>query len=425
MGNNPVSASTITSNPLCWASPRVTGDGYVGCDVVAYCVDSFGYPTPLNGRYVSIQITGNTSDGTGANGGEGAPDYSKLNILMLCEVKVCPLSDCICGDSVYPNTCPFAALETDALLALKSSVISSCGGTPLSSWTGAYACSASGTTTWAGVTCNGQGSVTSIQLGANCMLGTLPASWSKLTNLNSLYLGVNSWSGTLPPQWSTLTNLNGDLWLNVNLGLTGSFPLAWSTLTGLTHLDLKDTSVYGSIPSVLVGKVVGNVNSNYVNFATTALQPYPPPPSPAPPPAPPIASGTITTIAGTGTAGYSGDGQLATSAMLNLYFYQPFYLTYDPSVAIIIADTSNHRIRRVDLATGIITTVAGKGTAGYGGDGGLAIYASINQPSQAIYGPDGCLYISDYLNHRIRKVDTQGYISTIAGTGEKREICSL
>ena len=95
MGNTAISASSITSNPLCWASPRVTGDGYVGCDVVAYCVDSIGSPLPLVGRYVSIQIVGSSSD-----------SYGNANILTLCEVKVCPLSNCICGDSVYPNTCP-------------------------------------------------------------------------------------------------------------------------------------------------------------------------------------------------------------------------------------------------------------------------------------------------------------------------------
>jgi uncharacterized protein YjiK len=87
-------------------------------------------------------------------------------------------------------------------------------------------------------------------------------------------------------------------------------------------------------------------------------------------------TGIITTVAGTGTAGYSGDGGLATSALLD----GPEGVAVDESGNIYIADSNNHRIRMVTKRTGIITTVAGTGTAGYSGDGGLATYALLDGP---------------------------------------------
>ncbi len=127
-----------------------------------------------------------------------------------------------------------------------------------------------------------------------------------------------------------------------------------------------------------------------------------------------VITGIITTVAGNGGPSYSGDGGLATDAELN----QPTEICFDASGNMYIADCANYRIRKVDAVTGVITTVAGDGTAGYSGDGGLATGAQINY----VYGivPDklGNLYISDQLNQKIRKVDAlTGIITTIAGNG--------
>ncbi|MBT7698039.1 MAG: sugar-binding protein [Desulfobacterales bacterium] len=122
-------------------------------------------------------------------------------------------------------------------------------------------------------------------------------------------------------------------------------------------------------------------------------------------------NGIISTVAGTGYDGYSGDGGPATEAQV-----------YTKSVAIddegniYISDTYNHRIRKVDNA-GIITTVAGTGTIGYNGDGGLATEAKLNHPRGLVLDPEGNLFIADSHNYCIRKVDTSGTITTIIGTG--------
>ncbi|EFC41150.1 predicted protein [Naegleria gruberi] len=123
-------------------------------------------------------------------------------------------------------------------------------------------------------------------------------------------------------------------------------------------------------------------------------------------------NGYISTIAGSGTGGYSGDGGLATSAQL----YYPKGVAISPSNEIYIADTYNHRIRKVNT-NGYISTVAGSGTGGYGGDGGLATSAQVNYPFSVSISSTGEIYIADYYNQRIRKVTTYGFISTVAGSG--------
>jgi sugar lactone lactonase YvrE len=122
--------------------------------------------------------------------------------------------------------------------------------------------------------------------------------------------------------------------------------------------------------------------------------------------------GTISTIAGTGVAGFSGDGGPATSARLG----STYGITIDAAGNLFIADTSNHRIRKVGT-DGIISTVAGTGTAGGSGDGGPATSARLNSPNGVAIDPSGNLLIADTNNNRIRKVSPDGTISTIAGTG--------
>jgi sugar lactone lactonase YvrE len=124
------------------------------------------------------------------------------------------------------------------------------------------------------------------------------------------------------------------------------------------------------------------------------------------------AAGIITTIAGTGTAGYSGDGGPATSARLDT----PHGIAVDSAGNVFVADAPNHRIRRI-TPSGIITTVAGTDRSGYNGDGIAATEARLSYPKGVEIGPDGALYIGDANNHRVRRVGPDGIITTVAGTG--------
>jgi uncharacterized protein (TIGR03437 family) len=122
--------------------------------------------------------------------------------------------------------------------------------------------------------------------------------------------------------------------------------------------------------------------------------------------------GVITTFAGNGLGDYLGDGGAATDAAIN----HPNGVTVDAKGNLFIADTYNNRIRKVDT-NGIITTVAGTGDAGFSGDGGQATAAMLNHPESVIVDAAGNLYISDTFNHRIRMVTSNGIINTIAGRG--------
>ncbi len=123
--------------------------------------------------------------------------------------------------------------------------------------------------------------------------------------------------------------------------------------------------------------------------------------------------GIITTIAGNGTAGYSGDGGPALQASLNF----PAGLALDGENNLFIADRNNHRIRKV-TPDGVITTVAGTGIAGFEGDNVPALQAPLHHPSDVEVAPNGDIYFSDRSNHRIRKVDKDGIITTVAGQGQ-------
>ncbi len=120
----------------------------------------------------------------------------------------------------------------------------------------------------------------------------------------------------------------------------------------------------------------------------------------------------ITTVAGNGTKGYSGDGGAATNA--NLFY--PSGVAVDAVGNLYIADVVNNRIRKVNTS-GVISTVAGNGTQGYSGDGGEATSASLFQPSGVAVDAAGNIFIADQRNNRIRKVNTSGVISTVAGNG--------
>jgi len=124
--------------------------------------------------------------------------------------------------------------------------------------------------------------------------------------------------------------------------------------------------------------------------------------------------GNIMTVAGTGTGGYSGDGGLSISANIFL----PFGVAVDAAGNFYIADTGNNRIRKVSISNYVIKTVAGSGANGFCGDGGPATSACLNQPTSVAVDSNGNLYIADNANSRIRRVDAKSHtITTYAGNG--------
>jgi hypothetical protein len=125
----------------------------------------------------------------------------------------------------------------------------------------------------------------------------------------------------------------------------------------------------------------------------------------------------INTVAGNGTASWSGDGGSATAASLN----GPTGIVLDKAGNLYIAERNNHDVRKV-TPSGIISRVVGNGNAVFGGDGGLALYASLSSPTGVAVDKTGNLFIADNGNNRIRKVDVNGIISTIAGDGKKANI---
>lgn len=121
-------------------------------------------------------------------------------------------------------------------------------------------------------------------------------------------------------------------------------------------------------------------------------------------------AGRITTVAGTGAAGYSGAGGPATQAQLN----KPYGLLLDADGRLLIADSENNRIRRVGH-DGVITTIAGTGAAGFGGDGGPALAAQFNVPQALALDAQGRLYIGDEHNHALRAIEVDGTVRTLIG----------
>ena len=123
------------------------------------------------------------------------------------------------------------------------------------------------------------------------------------------------------------------------------------------------------------------------------------------------ASGIITTVVGTGMAGYSGDGRSATKARIGT----PTAIRFDRAGNLYFSDSVNHVVRRVDTA-GVITTLAGTGEPGFSPDGTPACEARLHRPSGMTVGPDGVVYVSDTRNGRIRVIDADGNLQTVAGS---------
>ena len=125
----------------------------------------------------------------------------------------------------------------------------------------------------------------------------------------------------------------------------------------------------------------------------------------------------VTTVAGSGERGHSGDGGPATAAALNM----PHEIQFDRSGNLFIAERDSHVIRKVDMKSGVISTVAGTGVAGFSGDGGAATQAQLRQPHSLVFDRDGSLLVCDIGNQRIRRIRLDsGTIETYAGTGEAK-----
>jgi streptogramin lyase len=130
-------------------------------------------------------------------------------------------------------------------------------------------------------------------------------------------------------------------------------------------------------------------------------------------------TGQVSSVAGTGRRGYSGDGKAATEAMLN----EPYEARFDSRGNLLIVEMQNHVIRKVDARTGTITTVAGDGVAGYRGDGGPAVEARFRDPHSLAVDEYDNLYVSDLANHRVRRIDYGSLRSPATACGGS--ICRL
>jgi sugar lactone lactonase YvrE len=130
-----------------------------------------------------------------------------------------------------------------------------------------------------------------------------------------------------------------------------------------------------------------------------------------------LKTGAIDTVAGTGEKGQSGEGGLATKALLN----EPYELRFDRQGNLFFVDMQNHMVQRIDRRSGIISRVAGTGQPGFSGDGGAATEAQLRQPHSIAFDREGRLLVCDIGNHRVRRIDLRsGLIATYMGTGEKR-----
>lgn len=175
------------------------------------------------------------------------------------------------------------------------------------------------------------------------------------------------------------------------------YTIAGTAIAGYNGDGISSSSAQLSYPNAVAVDTAGNVYiSDQTNFRIRKITP----------------SGVISTIAGTGVFGFSGDGGLAINAKIS----GAYDVWVDRYGNVFFADNGNQRIRKISTS-GIITTVAGIGIAGFTGDGGLATAARLNNPGGVAVDTAGNIYIGDANNNRIRKVDTAGIISTYAGIG--------
>ena len=223
-----------------------------------------------------------------------------------------------------------------------------------------------------------------------CLVPSQPTGGNNIPSLNQIVWNWNSVNGANTFQWNTSSIYPGN---GIN-----SLPGTSYTQTGLTcntnyTLYVWANNICGSSPVTTLTQYTTGCCSGKIACS---------------------GSGNITTIAGNGISGYSGDGGQAVCAELN----PPNAIAVDGSGNVYIADWGNHRIRKVEASTGIISTIAGNGTGGYNGDGISATAAELNYPAGVAVDGSGNIYIADDGNNRIRKLTVStGIITTIAGNG--------
>ncbi len=257
--------------------------------------------------------------------------------------------------------------------------------------TGQYTLTASGAGSLYSNITSGSGYVSPVQLRGEVQLYQTDSSNNTRALLSSEAFSLSSLANS--PQTVALQLVSGDSYQLV-VALSGVTSLGGQNAPAGIVTSYTNYSQLGFLGN-LDGTFGAGTSSNPVTL-TASLSP----------------GSIISTIAGNGTAGYSGDGGPAASAELN----SPSGVAVDFSGNIYIADYKNNRIRRVD-ASGVISTVAGKGTAGYSGDGGPASSAELSTPSGVAVDTSGNIYIADSSNNCVRKVDASGVISTVAGNG--------
>jgi sugar lactone lactonase YvrE len=255
------------------------------------------------------------------------------------------------------------------------------------------------------------------------------------------YIVFAEWFGNLRSQRQIVTVAPGGQVTNLNLPLlhaqevSGSLkdekgqplanaPVLVRSAAGATFTTQSFTD--GSYVFVLPNGQYTVTARGGSEVVTVADQPIDGVTFPAPAPAPAPAVGMILTVAGSGIQGFGGDGRPATTARLN----NTIAVAVDRAGNLYLSDQPNHRVRKVDATTGIITTVAGSGafdsirglstlgsSAGFSGDSGPATAAQLNTPGGVALDRAGNLYVVDINNNRIRKIDTGGVITTVAGSG--------
>jgi sugar lactone lactonase YvrE len=234
--------------------------------------------------------------------------------------------------------------------------------------------------------------------------------WSSVTSAEFNISGSTAATPTISPDGGTFTAPQTVTITGIPVGdeayytVDGSNPEA-----GRIYLEPFTVSQSETVEAVIHDPIAGWGNVASATFTINSL------PTVSVPAFSTLAPGGITTVAGNGTAGYSGDNDSATNAELS----SPTGVAVDSSGNIYIADQQNNRIRKID-PSGVITTVAGNGTAGYSGDGGPATSAELDDPSGVAVDASGNLYIADSLNSVIRKVNPSGIITTVAGDGYNR-----
>jgi sugar lactone lactonase YvrE len=255
------------------------------------------------------------------------------------------------------------------------------------------------------------------------------------------YLVFAEWFGNLRSQRQSVTVAAGQLVANLNLPLlhgqevSGTLkddkdqplvntPVQARSAAGTTFTTQSFTD--GSYTLILPNGQYTVSARGSSEVVTVADQPIDRVDFPAPAPAPAPAAGTILTVAGSGMQGFGGDGRPATTARMS----STIGVAVDRTGNLYVAEQNNHRVRKVDATTGIISTVAGSGafdsirglltfgsSAGFSGDGGPATAAQLNSPGGLAVDRAGNLYVVDIANNRIRKIDPGGVITTVAGSG--------